>query len=146
MPDGGLAQEYLQVQVRTASPDQLLLMLLDGAVRFVEGGREQMARGNHETKCYLLLKAENIVLELIQSLSPSVGEKIYSNLIGLYKFIYLRLVEANIQNDHRKLGEALKILLDVRETWRLAVASYRRETAGSAAVLPVPSGGISVEA
>jgi flagellar protein FliS len=143
MAEGGKAQEYHQVQVRTASPDQLLLMLLDGAVRFAEGGREHLARGNHEEKCNLLIKAENIVLELIQSLSPSVGEKIYANLIGLYKFIYRKLAEANIQNDPQKLEEALKVLLNVRETWRQAVAGYRREAAGGETVA---SPGISVEA
>src|SRR5213075_2159536 len=101
MPDSGKAQEYLQVQVRTASQDQLLLMLLDGAVRFVEGALERLGKRDREGKCSLLKKAENIVLELIQSLSPAIGEKLYSNLIGLYKFIFRRLVEGNMKDDPR---------------------------------------------
>ena len=118
MPEPGKAQEYLEVQVRTASPDQLLLMLLDGAVRFAEGGLEGLTRGDREAKSRLLLKAQAIVLELVGSLSPSVGEKLYGNLTGLYKFIYTRLVEANLRDDPSAVEEALKILRDVRETWR----------------------------
>jgi len=145
MPDGGRGQEYLQVQVRTASPDQLLLMLLDGAVRFVEGAREKMGCGEREAKGQLLMKAQNIVLELIQSLQPSVGEKLYANLIGLYKFIYRRLVEANLRDDLRSLEEALQILGQVRETWRQAVAIYRAETAGKEPGA-APAKGLSVQA
>ena len=128
MPDKGKVQEYLQVQVKTASKEQLLLMLLDGAVRFIEVGRDHMARGNREAKSELLLKAQNIILELIQSLNPAVGEALYKNLIGLYKFIYRRLVEGNLRNDAVLLDEGLKILLNVRETWRQAVATWRSGT------------------
>jgi flagellar protein FliS len=138
-------QEYLLVQVRTATQDQLLLLLLDGAVRFVEGARERMAQGERERKGELLLKAQNIVLELIQSLSPSIGEKIYSNLIGLYKFIVRRLVEANARNEPQALEEGLQILKEVRQTWREAVAVYRAELSGRApAAAPAP--GLSVQA
>ena len=125
MPDSAKAQQYLQVQVKTASQDQLLLMLLDGAVRFVEGALERLGRKDRDGKNEQLLKAQKIILELIQSLNPSVGEKIYSNLIGLYKFIYRRLVEGNLRDDRACLEEGLKILGEVRETWRLAVAAYR---------------------
>jgi flagellar protein FliS len=133
MPDSGKAQQYLQVQVQTASQDQLLLMLLDGAVRFVEGALERLARKDKDGKNEQLLKAQKIILELIQSLNPSVGEKIYANLIGLYKFIYQRLVEGNLRDDRASLEEGLKILGEVRETWRQAVAAYRSAAADAPA-------------
>ena len=145
MPDG--AQEYLKVQVKTASQDQLLLMLLDGAVRFVEGALERQAAGDREAKGALLLKAENIILELVQSLSPTIGEKVYGNLIGLYKFIYGRLVDGNLRDDPASIGEGLRILKDVRETWRQAVASYRSGLdAPMARKAQAPAAGICVQA
>lgn len=140
MPDSGKAQQYLQVQVQTASPDQLLLMLLDGAVRFVEGAMERMERKDKEGKHELLLKAQKIILELIQSLNPSIGEKIYANLISLYKFIYQRLVDGNLRDDRACLEEGLKILGNVRETWRQAVALYRSAAASAEQETAVPSG------
>ena len=145
MRDGAKAQEYLQVQVLTASQDQLLLMLLDGAVRFVETAREKMERKEREAKNELLLKAQNIILELIQSLDPSVGEKIYANLIGLYKFILRRLLAANVNDDPTSLDEGLKILRNVRETWSQAVAAYRAEK-GIQPAASAPASGISLQA
>jgi flagellar secretion chaperone FliS len=144
MPDSAKAQQYLQVQVKTASQDQLLLMLLDGAVRFVEGALERLAQKDREGKNEQVLKAQKIILELIQSLNPSVGEKIYANLIGLYKFIYRRLVEGNLRDDRACLEEGLKILGEVRETWRQAVSAFRAEAA-TAARAEAPAG-ISLQA
>ena len=146
MPDSGKAQEYLQVQVRTASPDQLLLMLLDGAVRFVEGALDRMERGDAEGKNDLLLKAQKIILELIQSLNPAIGEKIYANLVGLYKFIYQRLVDGNLGNDRARLEEGLEILGVVRETWRQAVTIYRSTAAGTTTEETATPAGISLQA
>lgn len=134
------------MQVRTAAPDQLLLMLLDGAVRFAEGAREKLTRGDRQGKHDLLVKTQNIVLELIQTLKPEIGEKIYGGLTGLYRFIYRRLVEANIEDSPEKLGEALKILIDVRETWRQAVAVFRAEKAGTAKPAEAQGQGISLRA
>ncbi len=145
-PEKGKAQEYLEVQVRTATPDHLLLMLLDGAVRFAEGAREKLARGDREGKHELLVKTQNIVLELIQTLNPAIGEKVYGGLTGLYRFIYRRLVEANIEESAQKLEEALKILLNLRETWRQAVAVYRAEKAGAAKPAEAAAQGISLHA
>ncbi len=148
MPDSGKAQEYLQVQVKTASPDQLLLMLLDGAVRFVEGALDRMARGDRAGKSEQLVKAQNIVLELIQSLNPAVGEPLYGNLIGLYKFIYVRLVCGNAADDAKAIGEGLQVLRDVRETWRQAVAAFRAERTASSQseARAVSSASISLQA
>ncbi|MGH9362948.1 MAG: flagellar export chaperone FliS [Thermoanaerobaculia bacterium] len=139
------SQGYLEVQVLTASQDQLLLMLLDGAVRFVEGARERLAAGDRDGKNGQLLRAQTILLELIQSLSPAVGEKLYGNLIGLYKFIYRKLVEANLRDEARCLEEGLIILQEVRETWRQAVAAYRAGLAGGPPA-PEPEKRLSVQA
>jgi flagellar protein FliS len=141
MPEG--AREYLEVQVRTASQDQLLLLLLDGAVRFVEGALDRMARGEREEKSRLLVKAQNIILELVQTLDPAIGDAIYGKLVGLYKFIFLRLVEGNLQDDLAKVEDGLRILLEVRETWRQAVAAYRKAIGPgtpATAKSPAPSG------
>jgi flagellar secretion chaperone FliS len=134
MPEA--AREYLEVQVRTASKDQLLLLLLDGAVRFVEGALDKMEKGDREERCRLIVKAQNIVLELLQSLNPAIGDALYVKLVGLYKFIYRSLVEGNLHDDRAKVEAGLQILFDVRDTWRQAVAAYRQEMAPGA---PAPA-------
>ena len=79
----------------------------------------------------------------MQTLNPAIGEPIYGNLVGLYKFIFRSLVEGNLQEDPAKVEDGLRILLQVRETWRQAIAAYRKGIgpgAPAAAKPPAPSG------
>jgi flagellar secretion chaperone FliS len=124
-------EEYFKVKVQTAHRTELLLMLFDGAVRFTTQAKGHMARSEFEDKNRLFIKAQNILLELIQALDPKVGEALYKNLIGLYRFCYERLVSANFKNDAAAADEALRILEHLRETWRLAVKKYHEERAAA---------------
>ena len=128
-PKAKLVEKYFHVQVETSSPDQILLLLLDGAVRFVEGALEAAGRKDFEKKNALLIKAQAIVMTLKDSLQPEIGQQIFRNLGGLYFFIYQKLVEGNFRNDRNLIAEGLKLLQEVRETWRQAVASFRKEKA-----------------
>ena len=123
--------EYFKVKVQTAHRTELLLMLFDGAVRFVTLAQAHMARGEFEDKNRLFIKAQNILLELIQTLDRKIGEALYGNLIGLYRFCYERLVNANMKNDAASAQEALQILEHLRETWQLAVKKYHEERAAA---------------
>jgi len=125
-------REYLKVRVETASREDLLLLLLDGLLRFVDGAREAMAARDRERKHALLARAQAIVLELASALESAIGEPLLSNLRGLYTFAHRRLVDANLRDDERALEEARQILDHVRETWRLAVAKCRSERRGDA--------------
>lgn len=122
------ARKYLESRVLTASKEELLLMLLDGAVRFVEAARQKLEDRKLDDFCNSLIRAQRIVSELMTTLRKDViGEEIYNNLMGLYSFVYRRLVEANLQRDTGMLDEGLKILRLVRDMWREAVEKYRTE-------------------
>ncbi|MBN1422649.1 MAG: flagellar export chaperone FliS [Planctomycetes bacterium] len=123
-------REYLKVRVETASREDLLLLLLDGLVRFVDGAREAMAAGDRERKHALLSRAQAIVLELACTLETGIGEPLLSNLRGLYFFAHRRLVAANNRDDEGALEEARQIIDHVKETWRSAIEKCRRERAG----------------
>ena len=123
------AEKYYEVHVQTTPKDQLLILVLDGAIRLAETARDAIQENDFEKKNAALGKAQSIVLALQNALSPEVGDRLYKDLRGLYFFVYRTLVEANFENSLDKLAAALKILSHVRETWRDAVAEYRNSVA-----------------
>jgi flagellar protein FliS len=135
-------REFLAQQILTAPKEQLLLMLVDGAVNFAERARGHLDRKEFEDFGKTCIRAQRIMMELICSLRKDlVGEELYRNLVGLYHFVYTRLVEANLRRDAGLLEEALKILRPVRDMWHEAVAKdqmERRQFAAPPAAGPAP--------
>lgn len=134
--------EYLRNAVMTATPEQLQLMLYDGAIRFVTQAKDALASKDLETCCEKLIRAQRIVLEMQRGLRPEYNPELCRNLEGLYTFVYNRLVDANITHDSNAMQEALQILEHQRETWRILIERVQaaREQEASAA-RPVPSAG-----
>lgn len=114
-------QMYKKTQVSTASQGDLLLMLFDGAIRFANQGRQAIAEQDMEQANVKLLRAQDIVTELMISLDLDQGE-IAENLYQLYSFIYELLVEANIKKDVNLIDQAVRFLTELRDTWRQVVA------------------------
>lgn len=103
----------------TATPEQLQMMLYDGAIRFARQGREALQQGDLETSCEKLLRAQCIVLELQNGLRPEVNPHLCEQMASLYTFVYYRLIDANLIHDATPINEALQVLEHQRETWRL---------------------------
>lgn len=131
---GESSNEYLKNAVMTAPPEQLQLMLYDGAIRFAGQARTAMEQKQYDASCELLLKAQRIVLELQNGLRPEVNPSLCGQMAALYQFIYRRLVDANMQRDAAAIDDALRILGHQRETWDLLIQKLRE---GSAAVTTV---------
>lgn len=117
-------QIYKQTQVSTASQGELLLMLFDGAIRFAKQSQDLMAQGDLEGANSKLIRAQDIMAELILALDLNVGE-IAHNLQQLYVYINDLLVQANIKKDPQVVDEALHLLTDLRDTWAQVVAQTK---------------------
>ena len=137
--DPRAVRQYLENQIRTAPREQLLLLLFDGAIRFSEQARLKLDGREIEEGLRLLVRAQHIVLEVMNGLDRGVGDELYRNLVGLYGFVYGRLVRAGTAVDPAPIDEALVILRRLRETWGDAVMHMRQEHAAGAAA-PVPQG------
>ena len=124
------SNNYLEVQMQTASKEQLLLMLFDGALRFCDTARARIEAKDIEGAHKHLVKAKAIVVELMCSLDKRIGDTLYNNLMGLYNFVYLRLLESNFKKDLAMLAEAVRVLSNLRETWELAVKKNQQEGQG----------------
>ncbi len=110
-------RDYMRSQVETASQTQLVLMLYDGAIRFLSLGREKMLQKDLEAKNTFLVKGQRIIGELMSALDHSQGGDVAANLHRLYAYMLQKIVEANLQDDPKMVGEVIDLLRELRASW-----------------------------
>ena len=130
--------EYLNTKVLTAAPEQLQLMLYDGAIRFCEQARKAIQENNVEESFRLINRAEKIVLELFNSMKEEIAPETCANMRDLYLFCYDRLVQSNMKKDLTSLDEALRILRHLKETWLMLMEKLKEERAELQPQIPPP--------
>ena len=118
MADAG-DNPYLRNAVMTAGPEQLQLMLYDGAIRFASQAREAIEKKEIENSFNLLTRAQNIVREMENGLRHEVSPELCSQMASLYRFVFGKLVDANVNKDVQAVDDALKVLRHQRETWAI---------------------------
>jgi flagellar protein FliS len=123
---------YFRTKVLTASPEELRLMLLDGALHFVSIGREGLAAKNYEKVYEGFSQSKAIVMELINALRPEHAPELCKRLAGLYTYIYRLLMEASFERADAKAQEAERLLAYERETWALLLERLAAERSGGA--------------
>lgn len=127
------AANYLRTKVFTATPEQLQLMLYDGAIRFAEQGKAALQQKNYEASFNALSRAQKIIAELQCGLRPDLAPELCGKLSALYTFVFRKLVEANIERRLDAVDDALNILRYQRETWVLLLDQLGKAKAGRAA-------------
>lgn len=133
-PTNITASAYLKTKVLSASPEELRLMLLEGAIKFAMQGREGLNTRNFEASFNGFSQARNIVMELINSIRADVDPDLCARVSSLYTYIYTQLVEASFQKDIPKAGKAIELLEYERETWAMLMEQIAKERASGAAI------------
>jgi flagellar protein FliS len=126
-------ERYLETAVETASPARLIVMLYDGAIRFINEAAYAMQQRDYETQNAKLQRAQKILAELISSLDFDKGGEIAENLFRLYTYMYNQLVEANINDDTARLEHVVGLLCEIREAWETIAAESETQVALPAA-------------
>lgn len=121
------SNQYLKTQVMTASPEQLQLMLYDGAIRFGEQARQAIEEHDVERSYQAIGRVEKIVMEMASSMRDDLAPETCANMRRLYMFCYDRLVQANTKKNLDALDEALEVLRHLRETWIMLMGKLRKE-------------------
>ena len=135
------AQNYLKTKVFTATPEQLQLMLYDGAIRFGEQARVALEQRNFEQSYGMISRVQKIITEMSCTLKRDVLPELCDKLGALYSYVYKKLVEANVQHSIGAMDEALELLRYQRETWALLLDQLGKQKAAAAATkinLPAP--------
>lgn len=116
---------YKNNSVNYASKEQLLLMLVDGAVKFSKMARQALEEKNISESHKNLVKVQNIFTELMISLDQNAGEWA-KQMYRVYDFIKTRLFEINIKKDLNMMDELMPVIEDIRNTWYEAYEVSKR--------------------
>ena len=121
------ASAYKNQQIMTASPEELTLMLYNGAIRFVAESLQALEQGNVEKAHKANLRAQDIIREFMCTLDMQY--ELSQGFAMLYEYIEYRLIQANIKKDKIQLEEARTMLLELRDTWTQAMKMARMQQA-----------------
>lgn len=111
----------------SASPVQLVVMLYDGSLRFMEEGKRAIIAKDLATQNAKLQRAQKIVMELMSTLNFNAGGEISKNLLSLYSFVLNELVEGNMNDDPDRIDVAMKTMSELREGWVTIEAQSRNK-------------------
>lgn len=109
-------QAYRESAVLTAPPERLVVMLYDGACRFLHQAAVTMGSGDIQASHDRLRRAEAIIDHLLATLDMSQGE-VAQRLESIYLFCQRLLAEGRIRQDPEKLEQVRGLLRDLREAW-----------------------------
>ena len=135
------AQQYQQNQILSASPEQILVMLYDGAIRFTRQAMLGIENNDRVQKLEGISRAMAIITEFANTLDHSIGGEISANLDALYAFMNNELSKANLKDDIEKLKVVENLLVDLRGTWVEAIEIAAKESVAQpeAAAVPTPA-------
>lgn len=123
--------QYQQAQVDTASPERLLLMLYEGAIRFLNAARKGILDRNVEVAHQNIVKAQDILVEFMATLNMKDGGEFAQNLFDLYDYLNGRLSLANAEKNVSIIDEVLGFVRDLHEAWVVAAKNVAAERKAS---------------
>ena len=115
---GKSADQYKQMQIKTAGPGKLLLMLYQGAIKFMKLAKKNIKEGKIEESHKNIIKAQNIILELQSTLNKEQGGQIAVQLESLYDFIYRELIQANLNKNTKHLDNVIPLVEELFVTYK----------------------------
>lgn len=123
----GYMKHYQDTQFHTASPEKILIMLYDGAIRFCRQAVVAMDNNDKTVQNEKIARTMAIISEFVTSLNHEIGGEIARDLDALYGFILRELTRANVENDRKALETVDNLLSGLRDTWVEAANIYTKE-------------------
>ena len=111
------AEAYYQTHVQSRSPLELVVMLYDGALRFLDQAAVAMDQRDMPAKAVALSKAFAILGELQSTLNVKEGGELARQLDALYSHMHDRLVDANVQRSSAPIHDVINLLKPLRDAW-----------------------------
>jgi len=109
---------YQQTAVATQSRGRLIVMLYDGAVKFLKLAIQELEAGDYAAKGQYINRAQDIINELNAVLDMEGGGEVATNLRKLYLFMGRRLSEANAKRDPQMIREVITLLDELNQSWK----------------------------
>ena len=120
---------YRQTRVKTASQGQLIVMLYDEGLKQLKTAENELSSNLPKLDLVhnAIVKAQDIITELMVSLDFEKGGDIAQNLFHLYMYFNQKLVDANLSKNVSNLQEVHDLMADLREAWAAIESSVPRQ-------------------
>lgn len=118
-------QMYQQNQVNTATPQELVLLLYNGGIKFCNHAKKAIEEKNLIEAHRTIIKAQDVLTELQLGLNHDI--EISKNLDVLYDFMKRRLIEANFKKDDAIIDEVIEFFTEFRDTWKQAMDLAKKQ-------------------
>ena len=115
---GRYSQAYQQTAVNTVDQRKLILMLYDGAIKFLSIAAEKISEDDSYEAHRNLIRGKSVIAELLASLNLERGGEIASNLQRLYAYMFNELIEANLSKDVMRIRQVVDLLKELRTGWQ----------------------------
>jgi len=112
---------YKENAVTTQTPGHLIVMLYEGAIKFLEQAIQEMEAGNIPEKGRAIGRALDIIIELDSALNMQEGGQIAKNLRSLYDFMIRQVNLGHLRNDPRLIRDVIALLEELNEGWKAVV-------------------------
>ena len=113
---------YHENTVSTQSRGRLIVLLYEGAIKFLRQAVAELEKENFAKKGEYISKAINIVGELNSCLDMDGGGEVAENLRSLYHFMSKQLQEANLNRDPQRIEEVIALLEELNVSWKAITA------------------------
>ena len=127
---------YQEVDINTANPLQLVVILYDAAVRSLEEAHRHMQRNDVAGRTRAINKCNDIISELQSSLNLQEGGEIAGSLNRLYDYMKRTLFKAGAEQNQELVAEVAKLLENLRSAWRQVVEANAAPSVPSEATVP----------
>lgn len=107
---------YQKNQVQTNTPEKLVLMLYEGAIKFISKGIKAIEEKDIQEANNNLIRSQDIMLELMSGINFEAGD-IAKNLYVLYEYMHHRLMQANLKKEKESAQEVLNMVRELRDAW-----------------------------
>lgn len=116
--------QYMKSSIMTAPPEELVLMLYNGAMKFLKRAMLHLEDNNLEGCHKAIIRAQDIVIEFMSKVDTNY--EVGKNLLSLYEYMYRRLIEANIKKDMEIMQEVYDMFKELKETWEESIKIVRK--------------------
>ena len=113
---------YQDAAVATQSKGRLIVMLYEGAIKFLKLAIQELQAENYAAKGQYINRAQDIINELNAVLDMEAGGEISENLRKLYVFMGRHLSQANTERDPQMIQEVINMLEELNQSWKAITA------------------------
>jgi flagellar protein FliS len=111
-------QSYVKTDISTSDPVKLVIMCYEGAIENLKLAKEKITEKDYEKKAKAIIKAQDIIDELLCSLDFEKGGAIASNLSSLYNYMLRRILHGDVNRDISAIDEVIGMLDELLSAWQ----------------------------